>query len=501
MILENSPKIERSAGVLLHPTSLPGRFGIGDIGPAAHAWVKLLADARLGWWQMLPLGPTGYGDSPYQSPSSFAGNPNLISPEALVGDGLLPHQELADYQLPEGSVNYAAVISIKRRLIRKAWEHYRRDNTGLHDEFAAFGAHEARWLDDFALFMAVKDAHEGAPWWRWEEGLAFRRPSALLDARMKLREAIDQHRFAQFLFFRQWSDVRDSARQKNVGLIGDLPIFVARDSADVWTHPELFQLDQRREPIAVAGVPPDYFSATGQLWGNPLYDWEALRRTNYAWWIERICAALRLVDCVRLDHFRGVEAYWAVPAGDETARDGAWQAGPRDHLLAALREALGGLPIIAEDLGFITPEVDALRERFQLPGIRLLQFAFGGAVEERFLPHCFTHNLVAFTGTHDNDTTASWYAGLTDDERTRFHRYAPEAEADPVRALVRLTWACVADLAIVPLQDVLGLGSEARMNRPGVASGNWRWRASEEQVSSGRLAWLTNLTEVYGRCS
>ncbi|MFL5339874.1 MAG: 4-alpha-glucanotransferase [Gemmataceae bacterium] len=491
--------LSRSAGVLLHPTSLPGPFGVGDLGPSAHAWVQRLGAAGIGWWQVLPLGPTGYGDSPYQSPSSFAGNPNLISPELLVDDGLLDRKNLADFELPEGPVPFEEVISARRALVKRACDNFRHDTTGLHDDFAAFGAREAEWLDDFALFMAIKDAHDGVAWWDWPEPLAFRRPSALIEARTKLRDEIDRHRFAQFLFFRQWADLRDAARQNGIGLIGDLPIFVARDSVDVWTLPELFQLDERRRPLFVAGVPPDYFAATGQLWGNPLYAWEALRATNYAWWIARMRAALRLVDRVRLDHFRGVEAYWAVPAGDDTAKNGAWQAGPRDDLLVALRDALRGLPIFAEDLGFITPEVDALRERFGLPGIRLLQFAFGGAVEERFLPHRFTRNLVAYTGTHDNDTTLGWYEHLTADQRRQFYRYAPEASNDPVRALLRLTWASVADFAIVPLQDVLGLGSEARMNRPGIASGNWRWRATAEHVAEGRLAWLAEMTAVYDR--
>jgi 4-alpha-glucanotransferase len=347
--------------------------------------------------------------------------------------------------------------------------------------------------------MALKEAHHGAAWSEWPAEYAFRDPGALTRAAAQLGEAIDVERFAQFLFFRQWLAVRDQARSNRISIIGDIPIFVAHDSADVWAHPELFRLDNRRRPTVVAGVPPDYFAATGQLWGNPLYDWEAMRTSGYAWWIDRLRASLRLVDLVRLDHFRGFQAYWEVPAGAATAVGGHWVPGPAETLLSALHEALGGLPLIAEDLGFITAEVDALRERFGLPGMRILQFAFGGAVEERFLPHNLERNLVVYTGTHDNDTTVGWYAGLTERERESFLRYVPGAEHDPAWSLLRLAWASVADLAVAPVQDVLRLGSEARMNRPGTWAGNWRWRLRTGQLTPELLDHLADLTDTYKR--
>jgi 4-alpha-glucanotransferase len=489
----------RSAGILLHPTSLPGPHGIGDLGPSAYNWVNALARARQSWWQVLPLGPTGYADSPYQSFSSFAGNTNLISPDLVVAEHLLEPADLDGVAFPEAPVDFAAVLPFKRRLARQAWERFGLATPALEVEFHEFCEHEADWLEDFALFLALKDAHQGKAWSEWPREYALRDPSALKRAANELREAINVHRFAQFLFSRQWQSLREHARAQRVGLIGDLPIFVAYDSVDVWTHPELFKLDEQRRPTVVAGVPPDYFAATGQLWGNPLYDWDALRRTGFAWWIDRLRAALRLVDVVRLDHFRGFQAYWEVPGGASTAAGGRWVAGPSEELLAALRSALGGLPLIAEDLGFITPEVDALREKFGLPGMRILQFAFGGAVERRFLPHNLPRNVVVYTGTHDNDTTFGWYAGLTESERAYFLRYAPGADRDPAWRLMRLAWASVADCAIAPLQDVLRLGQPARMNRPGTTGGNWRWRFREADLTSELLDRLAELTETYER--
>jgi len=489
----------RSAGILLHPTSLPGPHGIGDLGPGAYNWVDSLAQARQSWWQILPLGPTGYADSPYQSLSSFAGNTNLLSPDLLVADHLLQPTDLDGGSFPESAVDYSAVILFKRQLARQVWERFAQAAPALRAEFDEFRQREASWLEDFALFLALKDAHQGKAWNDWPREYAMREPSALTRAADELREAINVHRFAQFLFFRQWQHLRDHARAQRVGLIGDLPIFAAYDSADVWTHPELFQLDGQRRPTVVAGVPPDYFAATGQLWGNPLYDWDELRRTSFAWWIERLRAALRLVDVVRLDHFRGFQAYWEVPAGASTAVGGHWVTGPGEELFTALRSALGGLPLIAEDLGFITPEVDALREQFGLPGMRILQFAFGGAVEPRFLPHNLLRNVVVYTGTHDNDTTLGWYANLTEGERSRFLRYAPGAALDPSWCLIRLAWASVANCAIAPLQDVLRLDRTARMNRPGTTGRNWRWRFRESEVTAELLGRLAELTETYER--
>ncbi|HJZ57418.1 MAG TPA: 4-alpha-glucanotransferase [Gemmataceae bacterium] len=493
--------IPRSAGVLLHPTSLPGPFGIGDLGPEAFAWVDALARAGQGWWQVLPVGPTGYGDSPYQAPSTFAGNPNLISPEWLERDQLLSAKDVAVCKLPAGPADFQAVIPRKRELVRRAWERFKADGLAkMRAAFEAFRAAERWWLDEFALFQAIKSAHGELPWWEWPAPLTARDPAALAAVADALADEIDAERFGQFLFARQWAALREHAHNHGVRIIGDLPIYVARDSADVWADPDQFLLDTDRNPTVVAGVPPDYFSADGQHWGNPIYDWDAHRRTGFAWWIDRLRACLRVFDLVRLDHFRGLEAFWAVPFGDPTAQRGRWMPGPGAGLLTAVRTALGSVPIIAEDLGFITPEVDALRTSFGLPGMRILQFAFGGAVEGRFLPHRFTRDAVVYTGTHDNNTTGGWFNKLTDAERRNFVRYTPEADRNPVWSLIRLAWASVADLAVAPLQDLVELGSEARMNVPGTTTGNWRWRA--DTSATRQPEWverLREMTEVYER--
>jgi 4-alpha-glucanotransferase len=496
--------VPRSSGVLLHPTSLPGPFGIGDLGPAAFAWVEALARAGQAWWQVLPVGPTGYGDSPYQSPSTFAGNTNLLSPERLERDGLVAAADVAACAMPSGEVRYDEVTVRKRNLVRRAWDRFlATDPPDLRREFDAFRAAERGWLDDFALFAAIKSAQGEKPWWEWPAPFAARNAAALTAAAEELADDVDAARFGQFLFARQWAALRGHARRNRVRLIGDLPIYVAHDSADVWANPELFQMDPGRNPTVVAGVPPDYFNPTeGQLWGNPLYDWEGHRRTGFAWWTSRLRGALRLFELVRLDHFRGLAAYWAVPFGSRTAAGGRWVDAPGAELLATLKRELEDLPIIAEDLGVITPDVDALRTGFGLPGMRILQFAFGGAVESRFLPHRFTTDAVVYTGTHDNDTTRGWYEQLTDAERAAFARYAPGATSEPVWALVRLAWASVAELAVVPLQDLLDLGSEARMNTPGISTGNWCWRADETAINrAGWVERVRELTEVYERLS
>jgi 4-alpha-glucanotransferase len=496
--LERPP--ERSAGILLHPTSLPSVCGIGDLGPAAYAWVDALARARQSWWQILPLGPTGYGDSPYAAFSAFAGNPNLISPELLACDGLLNAADFASAHGPADQVEYGPIIAFKAALTAQAWENFRagRGKT-LRSDFEAFRTQEADWLDDFALFMALKEAHGGVSWHEWPEDFVLRKPAALQQAQKELTEQLELHRFRQFLFYRQWGALRQYACQRNVRLIGDVPIFVADDSADVWTNPELFLLDQRRRPAVVSGVPPDYFSNTGQLWGNPLYNWEAHQRSGYAWWTARLRAALGQVDRIRLDHFRGFEAYWEVPAVQTTAENGRWVKGPGADFFRVLRDKLGSLPIIAEDLGVITPEVRQLRLQFDLPGMRILQFAFGGAFERRFLPHRHDRNTVVYTGTHDNDTTRGWYETLTADELRFLRRYAPSTDNDIAWDLIRLAWMSVADYAVAPLQDVLSLGSEARMNRPGRPWDNWRWRFRADMLTEERLDRLAEMTETYER--
>ncbi|MBF8281750.1 MAG: 4-alpha-glucanotransferase [Anaerolineales bacterium] len=506
----------RSAGILLHPTSLPGPYGIGDLGAGALAWVDALVRAQQQWWQILPLGPTGYGDSPYQCFSAFAGNPYLVSPDRLREDGLSSRGDVEGVHFPNARVDFGPVIEFKVRLLRRAWENFQAGaNPALRSEFDKFCAEQASWLDDYAFFMALKDAQGGASWLGWDLPLVRREPSAMAPAREKLRAEIGQHKFRQFLFFRQWSALKEYANAKNVQLIGDAPIFVSSDSADVWSHPEYFLLDERRQPTVVAGVPPDYFSKTGQLWGNPLYHWAALKRDGYAWWVERLRATLQQVDLVRIDHFRGFEANWEVPAGMPTAEKGRWVKGPGADVFEALRAGLGGpspfdtlrgsgslreeLPIIAEDLGVITPEVEALREQFHLPGMRILQFAFAGATEDRFLPHNYERNTVVYTGTHDNDTTLGWYLSASEKERDLVRRYLGRDGSDIVWDLIRLAWASVADHALAPLQDVLNLGPEARMNLPGRASGNWRWRYTADQLTGAVLDRLGELTELYGR--
>jgi 4-alpha-glucanotransferase len=490
----------RSAGILLHPTSLPGPFGIGDLGPTAHAWVDALVQARQSWWQILPLGPTGYGDSPYQCFSAFAGNPYLISPEALVRDGLLKAADLAGASFPADRVEYETVIPFKMRLVRRAWENFQAGAAApLQPLFQAFGVEQASWLTDFALFMALKEAHGDVSWLQWPEELILRRPGALRNVRRELQDHIGLHQFGQFLFFRQWRALKKYANDRGIKLIGDIPIFVSSDSADVWANPELFLLDQGRRPSFVAGVPPDYFSATGQLWGNPLYNWQALKDTGYAWWVARLRSTLEQVDLVRLDHFRGFEAYWEIPAGNLTAEHGRWVPGPGADLFETLKTELGRLPLIAEDLGIITPAVEALRLHFDLPGMRILQFAFGGAFEERFLPHNHVPNTVVYTGTHDNDTTVGWYAGLSERELRFLHRYVPGASEDVAWSLIRVAWGSVADHALAPLQDVLRLGTEARMNLPGRPWGNWRWRFTDKMLTGALLERLADLTDVYAR--
>lgn len=490
----------RSAGILLHPTSLPGPFGIGDLGPRAVGWIDDLVRAGQSWWQVLPLGPTGYGDSPYQSFSSFAGNTNLLSPELLIQDGLLKPADLGSADFPTSQVDFGRVVEFKGNLLHHAWQAFQAGaGAGLRSTFDVFRVEQADWLDDFALFMALKGVYAGTRWQDWPRELVLRNEDALARVRQELRDAVGMHQFGQFLFFRQWQALRAHARQCGLRLIGDIPIFVAGDSADVWSHPELFQLDKARRPAVVAGVPPDYFSATGQLWGNPLYDWAALKVTGYAWWVERLKAALQQVDLVRIDHFRGFEAYWEVEAGRPTAEIGRWVPGPGANLFAALGEKLGGLPLIAEDLGLITPEVEALREELGLPGMRVLQFAFGGGPDNKYLPHHYVRNTITYTGTHDNDTTVGWFGSRGLDEGGFVRHYAPGVEGDPAGVLLRLAWSSVADLAIAPLQDVLGLGREARMNRPGKPEGNWRWRLRKGLLTEGALTQLAELTALYSR--
>lgn len=490
----------RFAGVLLHPTSFPGPFGIGDLGPAAFAWIDALVQAKQTWWQILPLGPTGYGDSPYQCFSAFGGNPYLISPQGLIEDGLLEPRDVPPATFPADRVDYGPVIQFKTQLLSLAWEQFQKGRgAALKPAFEKFVAQEKDWLDDFALFMALKDSFQGKSWHEWPEPAKMRDAGFLKKAKTDLAKNIGLHRFRHFLFFRQWRRVKDHANERGIQIIGDIPIFVSSDSADVWANPQLFMLDAQRKPKFVAGVPPDYFSETGQLWGNPHYDWPAMQKTAFAWWIARFRSAFSLVDMVRLDHFRGFEAYWEVPAGSPNAIKGRWVKAPGNALLQTLKKTFGALPIIAEDLGVITPEVDALRRAFGLPGMRILQFAFGDRAENRFLPHNYEANTVVYTGTHDNDTTWGWYRGVQEWERDHVRRYLARDGSDAAWDLIRAAWGSVAQYAIAPLQDILNLGTEARMNFPGKPQGNWAWRFQTQQLNPWSLDRLAQLTELYGR--
>ena len=488
----------RSSGVLLHVTSLPSPYGIGDLGSSAFAWIDHLHDAGQGWWQALPLGPTGYGNSPYQSLSSFAGNGLLISPRSLISDGLLQEGDCRS-QFASDLVEYDRVIPFKRRMLEKAWTNFKGGaRKDLRPAYRQFCATQGNWLEQYALFRALKNKFEGAYYLEWPEELVQREPSALVKARTELANQIDQFRFEQFLLLRQGDALKEYAHAKGVLLIGDVPFFVSPDSSDVWANPELFLLDEQRRPRIVAGVPPDYFSPQGQLWGNPVYNWDALRSTGYQWCVDRVRALLTHVDVIRLDHFRGFAAAWHVPAGAATAQSGQWVPGPGAGLFQTVQRALGRLPFIAEDLGVITQDVVALRDEFQVPGTRVLQFAFDGHADNPYLPHNFVTNAVAYTGTHDNAPSREWYEQLPDSQRQPLwtylkRRFADSAEAAP--ALIELAWSSVAALAIAPLQDVLNLGVGTRMNVPGRAGGNWQWRFTEEMLLTTALQWLRDLTE------
>jgi len=493
--------LNRSAGILLHPTSLPGPHGVGDLGPEAHRFVAFLAEAAQTLWQVLPLGPTGYGDSPYQPFSTFAGNPLLISPETLAEEGLLKADDLSRLApLPAGPVDYGAAIARKFELLDHAWVAFAGGAApALRGPFDTFRS-GSPWFDDFARFMAIKESHGGRSWQEWPDDLRHHEPGALAAADRALHDRIDAHRFRQFLFERQWSALRARCREARIEIVGDVPIFVALDSAEVWANPELFELDDARRPTVVAGVPPDYFSATGQLWGNPLYRWDAHVASRFRWWVERLRSAIARTDLVRLDHFRGLEACWEVPAAAVTAEHGRWVPAPGAQLLEALERELGSVPIIAEDLGVITPAVEALRDRFGLPGMKVLQFAFGTDRANPFLPSNYSPRCVVYTGTHDNDTTRGWYEeSSTPEERDFARRYLGRDGSDIVWDLIRLAHESVAERAIVPLQDVLDLGSSARMNLPGRPSGNWAWRFEQGQLTDAHAARLRDLTTHCGR--
>jgi 4-alpha-glucanotransferase len=494
----------RASGILLHPTSLPSRFGIGDLGIEAYKFVDFLAEGFQQIWQVLPLGPTGYGNSPYLCYSALAGNPLLISLEQLQNDGLLePHQLDNLPEFPANKVDFDRVAATKMPLLKIASDNFQsKSSAKQQEEFQEFCDRHSNWLDDYALFIALKEAFDGASWNQWDRAIAKRESAAIAKWSHDLKDVIFYHKFLQFQFFSQWSNLKKYANKKKVNIFGDIPIYVAHDSADVWSHPEIFCLDEKTgEAALMAGVPPDYFSATGQLWGNPVYDWEALEKTDFKWWIDRVKGILEYLDLVRIDHFRGFEAFWAVPQGETTAMEGKWIEAPGEKFFDLVLEKLGKLPIIAEDLGVITPEVEALRDKFDFPGMKILQFAFDSDRANAFLPFNYARrNCVVYTGTHDNNTTLGWFNERSPEEQAKVIDYLGCVCPEGVHwSLIRLALSSVGDLAIFPMQDILGLGSEAKMNAPGVADGNWQWRYNSEVLNSNLSDRLKHLTYLYGR--
>jgi len=490
----------RTAGVLLHPTSLPGRFGIGDLGDELLQFLDWARSAGLSTWQVLPLNAPGYGNSPYGCLSSYAGNPLLISPQRLVEHGLLPANGLDD--LPEfasGDVDFDHVAAVKTTLLRRSFKHFREHASDAQRRAFLMFARDNHWLIEWALYAALKEQHGGRAWTDWPADLASRKREALAVARTGLGHEIRFHKYVQWLFFEQWAAVREAARSRGIRIMGDLPIYVAADSVDVWANREIFHLDENGHPAVVAGVPPDYFSATGQRWGNPLYRWDVLAQTNYRWWIARFRAALRFADVVRVDHFRGFAAYWEVAAAEETAMNGRWVPGPGRPLFDAVRAALGDLPIVAEDLGFITPEVHELREAIGVPGMKILQFAFA-QTDSPHLPHRYQPMTIVYTGTHDNDTARGWFEHASEMERRAVAAYLGVVDgADVSWSLIRAAYTSVALTVIVPVQDILDLGAEARMNRPGAGNGNWSWRIRDGALLPHHADRLRLLAEVSGR--
>jgi len=496
-------KFRRASGILLHPTSLPGPYGIGEIGSAAREWIDFLDRTGCSLWQVLPLGPTGYGDSPYQCFSAFAGNPYLISLQALVDLDLLSQDDLHDIpDFPPGNVDFGSLIPWKVNKLQVAFHKFTAaPDPMLQVKYEAFKEDHAAWLQDFALFMALKGSFGGGSWVEWPQPVRERNPEALHAAFQAHAEAIEQHQFNQFLFFSQWAEIRQYAHEKQVQIIGDIPIFVSHDSADVWANPDLFYLDKAGKPTVVAGVPPDYFSATGQLWGNPLYRWDIHKSRGYTWWLDRFRAVLSQVDIVRLDHFRGFAGYWEVPGDAKTAQIGRWVPGPGADLFNTVRSSLGSLPIIAEDLGVITPDVTKLRTEFDLPGMKILQFAFASDPLDPFLPHNYENNCVVYTGTHDNDTARGWYERVSEEEKHTFRRYFDRDGSNAAWDLIRGVWSSVAIFGLAPMQDFLNLGNEARMNYPGNPSGNWSWRMPEGAMHSTLEERILNLNMIYARIS
>jgi 4-alpha-glucanotransferase len=496
-------QFERSAGILLHPTSLPGKFGIGDLGSEAYKFIDFLKEAGQTLWQVFPLGPTGYGDSPYQCFSAFAGNPLLISPEKLKEDGFLSDDGFENtIQSDRKRIDYGQAIEYKKSILKKAYINLRNNSNGQEKDFEKFCNSHKEWLDDFALFMALKDHHGGAVWSSWEKGLVQRDKKVLADWENKLSDDIQYQKFVQFNFFIQWDSVRKYANEQGIKIIGDMPIFIAYDSSDLWANKELFTVDEEGKLNFVAGVPPDYFSETGQLWGNPLYKWEEMEKDDFLWWRKRFSSLFKLVDIVRIDHFRGFEAYWKIPGGEKTAQKGKWTKAPGEKLFNTLKKHLGELPILAEDLGVITPPVEALRDQFGFPGMKVLQFAFGTKMETKFLPHNFIPNCLVYTGTHDNDTTRAYFEKEKEKDGDIFEhaqKYLNYYGNDILSELIRVAYASVANIVIIPMQDILNLGADARMNFPSTTGGNWSWRFTWDQIGENLSKHYSGLAQLYER--
>ena len=493
--------MERSSGILLHITSLPGKYGIGTMGREARSFIDFLVDSGQKLWQILPLGHTGYGDSPYQCFSAFAGNPLIIDLEKLQEQGLLKPEDLPDNEgFPEDAVNYGKVFAYKYTLLEKAWQNFQKaDDHGLKQQYGTFCTGNQWWLDDYAFFMALKIHHGGIAWTQWEKDIKMREPDAVEKYRNLLAGKIDFYRFLQFVFYHQWLELKSYANINNIKIIGDLPLYVAFDSADAWANPDIFDFDETLTPRTVAGVPPDYFSETGQMWGNPIYDWKRLEEQGFRWWIERIKANFLLYDILRIDHFRGLAAYWSIPYGEETAINGKWIEAPGRAMLRAVYDSLGEKPIIAENLGVITPDVEQLREEFSMPGMKILQFAFDSGEDNDFIPHTYEKNSVVYTGTHDNNTTEGWFRHSPEEDRQLMREYFCLDENNPSWSFIRLAWSTVSNIAIAPMQDILGLGEEARMNFPGKSPGFWKWRYRSDMLTGNHADDLRRITRIYGR--
>ncbi|MCC0176804.1 4-alpha-glucanotransferase [Waterburya agarophytonicola K14] len=494
----------RASGILLHPTSLPSRFGIGDLGDQAYKFIDFLANSDQQIWQILPIGPTGFGNSPYLSYSALAGNPLLISPEVLHGKDLLTTEELnSTPDFPLDRVDFDRVIASKIPLLRRASDRFKTQIAKTADsEFKRFCDRQNDWLSDYALFMSLKQAHNGKSWHQWDADIAYRQPEAMAKWATELADEIFFHKFIQYQFFCQWKNLKQYANQKGIKIFGDIPIYVAHDSVDVWAHKDIFCLDEETgEASLMAGVPPDYFSATGQLWGNPVYNWEELEKTDFKWWIRRVEGILEYVDIIRIDHFRGFQAYWAVPQGEKTAMNGTWLDAPGDEFFQLLEKQLGKLPIVAEDLGVITPEVEALRDKFSFPGMKILQFAFDDDRANGFLPFNYTdRNCLVYTGTHDNNTSVGWFYERSPEAQARVVDYLGCLCDDGIHwALIRLALGSVGNTVVLPFQDILGLGTDAKMNTPSQPTGNWTWRCREEAFNDELSTRLKYLTHLYGR--